>query len=207
VGGRERAAAAAVPALEIHRQPPALAPAPARARGARISSGARATERGADALYGSLRGAGAAPTDGRRSKYLLALHEKSKDELSAELENLRKELSELRVAQVANSSAAQKVNRIREVRKKIARVLTVMTIKTRKALREKHTNSKFLPKDLRPKLTRALRRRLSKAETHVLATAQKGGVAKKLVPRVTAREAKKRVIKRAARVVFAVKAE
>ena len=148
----------------------------------------------------------AAP-DEKRSVYLKSLHEKSKEELKEELEVLRKELSELRVAQVANQQAQAKLHKIKDVRKRIARVLTVQTIKTRLAEREKYAKSKFLPKDLRPKLTRAIRRRLSKKETHVLATGQKGATVKKLVPRLTAREAKKRVVQRKARVVFAVKAE
>jgi hypothetical protein len=48
------------------------------------------------------------------------------------------------------------------VRKSIARVLTVMNQKQRQNLREFYKNKKFLPLDLRPKKTRAIRRRLTK---------------------------------------------
>lgn len=48
------------------------------------------------------------------------------------------------------------------VRKSIARVLTVMNHKSRQNLREYYKNKKYLPLDLRPKKTRAIRRRLTK---------------------------------------------
>jgi hypothetical protein len=48
------------------------------------------------------------------------------------------------------------------VRKSIARVLTVMNQKARLNLREYYKNKKYLPLDLRPKKTRAIRRRLTK---------------------------------------------
>ena len=48
------------------------------------------------------------------------------------------------------------------VRKSIARVLTVMNQKQRQNLREFYKNKKYLPLDLRPKKTRAIRRRLTK---------------------------------------------
>ena len=132
---------------------------------------------------------------------------KSKEDLEAELQDLRKDLSELRVAQVAQGQQSAKLNRIKETRKKIARVLTVISHQTIAGLRAKHANAKYLPLDLRPKLTRALRRRLTKEETHVKATGPKPAEVKKLVPRVTLREAKKRAAVKAARVVYAVKAE
>lgn len=47
------------------------------------------------------------------------------------------------------------------VRKSIARVLTVMNQKQRQNLREFYKNKKYLPLDLRPKKTRAIRRRLT----------------------------------------------
>ena len=52
------------------------------------------------------------------------LRVKTKQELVAQLKDLKKELSQLRVAQV-NSGAAGKLVRIGTVRKNIARVLTV----------------------------------------------------------------------------------
>jgi large subunit ribosomal protein L35e len=48
------------------------------------------------------------------------------------------------------------------VRKSIARVLTVINQKARKNTREYYKDKKFLPLDLRPKKTRAIRRRLTK---------------------------------------------
>ena len=44
----------------------------------------------------------------------------------------------------------------------IARVLTVISQKQKAALREAYKNKKFIPLDLRPKKTRAIRRRLTK---------------------------------------------
>jgi hypothetical protein len=51
-----------------------------------------------------------------------------------------------------------------EVRKSIARVLTVINANQRAQLRLFYKNKKYIPLDLRPKLTRELRRRLTKFE-------------------------------------------
>lgn len=48
------------------------------------------------------------------------------------------------------------------VRLGIAQVLTVMSQKQKSALREAYSKKKYLPLDLRPKKTRAIRRRLTK---------------------------------------------
>ena len=56
------------------------------------------------------------------------------------------------------------------VRKSIARVLTVMNQKARQNLREYYKNKKYVPLDLRPKKTRAIRRRLTKVCIVVLRT-------------------------------------
>ena len=48
------------------------------------------------------------------------------------------------------------------VRLSIAQVLTVMQQKQKAALREVYKNKKLMPLDLRPKKTRAIRRRLTK---------------------------------------------
>uniref|UniRef100_A0A804RHG7 60S ribosomal protein L35 n=1 Tax=Zea mays TaxID=4577 RepID=A0A804RHG7_MAIZE len=48
------------------------------------------------------------------------------------------------------------------VRTSIARVLTVISQKQKSALREAYKKKKLLPLDLRPKKTRAIRRRLTK---------------------------------------------
>lgn len=51
-----------------------------------------------------------------------------------------------------------------DVRKSIARVLTVINANQRAQLRLFYKNKKYTPLDLRPKLTRDLRRRLTKYE-------------------------------------------
>jgi len=48
------------------------------------------------------------------------------------------------------------------VRKSVARVLTVTNQKARQNIREYYKNKKYLPLDLRPKKTRAIRRRFTK---------------------------------------------
>ncbi|WZY90773.1 hypothetical protein YC2023_047508 [Brassica napus] len=68
------------------------------------------------------------------------LREKSKTDLSAQLQDFKAELTLLRVA----------------------KVLTVISQKQKLALREAYKTKKFLPLDLRPKKTRAIRRRLTK---------------------------------------------
>jgi len=80
-----------------------------------------------------------------------------------QLEELKKELSELRVAKVTGG-AASKLAKIKVVRKSIARVLTVYNQTQKAKLREKFTGSKYMPMDLRRKKTRAIRRRLTKHE-------------------------------------------
>lgn len=79
------------------------------------------------------------------------------------LKDLRKELDELRIASVTDG-AASKVAKIKGVRKSIARVLTVHNQMQKESLRKAAEGSKYMPKDLRAKQTRAMRRRLSKSE-------------------------------------------
>ncbi|BCR86832.1 60S ribosomal protein uL29 [Aspergillus chevalieri] len=88
---------------------------------------------------------------------------KSKDDLTNQLEELKTELNQLRVQKIAGG-ASSKTQRIHDVRKSIARVLTVINLNQRAQLRLFYKNKKFLPLDLRPKYTRALRRRLTKNE-------------------------------------------
>ncbi|KAJ4959745.1 hypothetical protein NE237_019655 [Protea cynaroides] len=109
---------------------------------------------------------------GRRSvggrRYLqmarIKVHElrtKSKTDLLNQLKELKAELALLRVAKVTGG-APNKLSKIKVVRLSIARVLTVISQKQKAALREAYKNKKFLPLDLRPKKTRAIRRRLTK---------------------------------------------
>ena len=55
-------------------------------------------------------------------------------------------------------------SRSKIVRKSIARVLTVVSQSQRAALRGAYKGKKHLPLDLRPKKTRAIRRRLTAAQ-------------------------------------------
>ncbi|OMP02691.1 Ribosomal protein L29 [Corchorus olitorius] len=89
------------------------------------------------------------------------LRQKSKNDLLAQLKDLKAELSLLRVAKVTGG-APNKLSKIKVVRLSIAQVLTVISQKQKAALREVYQKKKFLPLDLRPKKTRAIRRRLTK---------------------------------------------
>eukprot|EP00941_MAST-03F_sp_MAST-3F-sp1_P006291 g6291.t1 len=86
----------------------------------------------------------------------------SKDSLLKKLEDLKQELAALRVAKVTGG-AAGKLAKIKVVRKSIARVLTVYN-QTQKARLRKMNWGKYTPKDLRAKKTRAIRRRMTKAQ-------------------------------------------
>merc|ERR1712116_76172 len=63
------------------------------------------------------------------------LRTKKKEELLKQLDELKKELSQLRVAKVT-SGAASKLSKIRVVRKSIARILIVMNQKQKENLRK-----------------------------------------------------------------------
>ncbi|KAG6528330.1 hypothetical protein ZIOFF_010483 [Zingiber officinale] len=89
------------------------------------------------------------------------LRGKTKTELQNQLKELKNELSLLRVAKVTGG-APNKLSKIKVVRLSIARVLTVISQKQKSALREVYKKKKLLPLDLRPKKTRAIRRRLTK---------------------------------------------
>ncbi|EGB02885.1 hypothetical protein AURANDRAFT_34777 [Aureococcus anophagefferens] len=91
------------------------------------------------------------------------LRTKNKGELLKQLEELKNELAQLRVAKVTGG-AASKLAKIGSVRKSIARVLTVYNQTQKGKLREVYAGKKFVPKDLRAKKTRALRRALTADE-------------------------------------------
>merc|ERR1719146_487931 len=95
--------------------------------------------------------------------YELRKQSKSKADLSKQLEELRNELSSLRVTKVTGG-AASKLSKIKVVRKNIARVLTVINEYQKGALREHYDGLKYAPLDLRVKKTRAIRRRLTQFE-------------------------------------------
>ncbi|RZR86718.1 hypothetical protein BHM03_00013958 [Ensete ventricosum] len=106
------------------------------------------------------------------------LRGKTKVELQNQLKDLKNELSLLRVAKVhacvvllfdgshtfgSSIGVGRKV-----VRLSIARVLTVISQKQKAALREVYKKKKLMPLDLRPKKTRAIRRRLTKHQVTCL---------------------------------------
>merc|ERR1711976_477879 len=91
------------------------------------------------------------------------LRGKKSDELLKQLDELKVELSQLRVAKVTGG-AASKLAEIHIVRKSIARVLTVIHQTQKENLRKFYKNKKYRPKDLRKRQTRAIRRHLTKHE-------------------------------------------
>merc|ERR1711976_24577 len=94
------------------------------------------------------------------------LREKSKEELLKQLDELKNELSQLRVSKVSGQGGPSKLGKIKVIRKSIARVLTVYNQTQRASIlaARKASNSKYVPLDFRAKKTRAIRRRLSKAQ-------------------------------------------
>jgi len=91
------------------------------------------------------------------------LRTKSKGDLLSQLKELKTELAALRVAKVTGG-APNKLSKIKEVRLSIAQVLTVIRQNQLKNLREAFNGKKYLPLDLRPKKTRAIRRKLTTHE-------------------------------------------
>merc|ERR1712170_138355 len=91
------------------------------------------------------------------------LRGKKKEDLLKQLNELKVELSQLRVAKVTGG-AASKLSKIRIVRKSIARVLTVINQTQKENLRKFYRGKKHKPVDLRPKKTRAIRKALTKHE-------------------------------------------
>ncbi|KAG7366133.1 50S ribosomal protein L29 [Nitzschia inconspicua] len=87
----------------------------------------------------------------------------SKEDLLKSLQEHRKELSELHVAKVTDG-AASKIAKIKSVRKSIARILTVHNQQQKEGIRKAVAGAKYIPKDLRAKKTRAMRRALTKSE-------------------------------------------
>ena len=102
------------------------------------------------------------------------------EQLEKNLQELRNELSSLRVNKVA-SGVASKLAKIRVVRKTIAKHLTVINQKRRQELKDAFSSraniKKFneenkttysvnkTPKELRARLTKSLRRRLTKEQS------------------------------------------
>ena len=87
----------------------------------------------------------------------------SKSDLLKQLEELKQELAQLRVAKVTGG-AASKLAKIGVVRKNIARVLTVFNTTAKAKLRQATAGDKYRPMALRHKKTRAIRRALTVTE-------------------------------------------
>ncbi|KAJ9638699.1 60S ribosomal protein L35 [Exophiala oligosperma] len=100
------------------------------------------------------------------------LWNKGRDDLKKQLDELKTELGQLRVQKIAGG-ASSKLTRIHDLRKSIARVLTVINANQRHQLRLFYQKKKYLPLDLRPKQTRAIRRRLSKKDASRITEKQK----------------------------------
>jgi large subunit ribosomal protein L35e len=101
------------------------------------------------------------------------LWSKNKADLAKQLTELKTELGQLRTQKIAGGSAS-KLTKIHDIRKGIAKVLTVINANQRAQLRLFYKKAKYLPLDLRPKQTRAIRRRLTKHESEkVLAKTKK----------------------------------
>ncbi|XP_061061491.1 large ribosomal subunit protein uL29-like [Eubalaena glacialis] len=93
------------------------------------------------------------------------LRGKKEEELLKPLEDPKVEMAQLRVAKVTGG-AASKLSKIQVVRKSIARVLTAIN-QTQIENHRKFYKGKYKPLDLRPKKTRAMRRRLNKREENL----------------------------------------
>ncbi|CAD5234698.1 unnamed protein product [Bursaphelenchus xylophilus] len=91
------------------------------------------------------------------------LRGKKKEELLQVLEEQKNELANILVSKVT-AGPTSKLAKINVIRKNIARVLTVVNQSQRENLRKLYKNKKYVPKDLRHKKTRALRRALTKHE-------------------------------------------
>jgi large subunit ribosomal protein L35e len=88
------------------------------------------------------------------------------------LKELKAELALLRVAKVTGG-APNKLSKIKVVRLSIAQVLTVISQTQKASLRQAYSKKKYLPLDLRPKKTRAIRRRLTKHQLSIKTERQK----------------------------------
>lgn len=113
-------------------------------------------------------------------KYLaFKLRSKTVEELREILEEHKKELSSLKVKKVVSGTQTS-IAQIGVIRKAIARILTIINLKKREEIKSAFQNRKSIkqyneanktsyslsktPKELKPRLTRALRRKLSKKQ-------------------------------------------
>lgn len=118
---------------------------------------------------------------------------KKNDELLIDLKNLREELQKIRFTK-GSGTAVAKLSKIKPLRKQIARVLTIirenrknevvsnLRVRTHKEVKDnqaedvkkiiKNLKYNHVPKDLRPKKTRAIRRRMTKFEMKLVTLKQ-----------------------------------
>ncbi|KAH1227576.1 60S ribosomal protein L35 [Glycine max] len=76
-------------------------------------------------------------------------------------------MARIKVYELRNKTKAELLNQLKDLKAelallRVAKVLTVISQKQKAALREAYKKKKYLPLDLRPKKTRAIRRRLTK---------------------------------------------
>ena len=95
---------------------------------------------------------------------------KNNKELLDDLKKLREDLQTIRFTKVSGTAVA-KLAKIKILRKQIARVLTILR-ENKKAEVIKNLKMKHIPLDLRPKLTRAKRRRMTKFERKLVTLRQ-----------------------------------
>jgi large subunit ribosomal protein L35e len=91
------------------------------------------------------------------------LRTKDPKDVQKQLEELKSELAQLRVAKVSGGAGA-KLGKIKHVRKAIARVLTIQSETRRAAAKAEYAGKALKPLDQRRKLTRSLRRELTNGQ-------------------------------------------
>ena len=118
---------------------------------------------------------------------------KNNSELLADLKKLREDLQKIRFTK-GSGTAVAKLSKIKDLRKQIARILTIirehkkedvvkeLRTKVTKEVKDgkeeevkttiKNLKMKHIPLDLRPKLTRAMRRRMTKFERKLVTLRQ-----------------------------------
>lgn len=100
------------------------------------------------------------------------LRDNKKEDLKKQLDELKNELSQLRVAKVSGQGGPAKLAKIKVIRKSIARVLTVYNQTQRKTLQKAYRKRSFKPLDFRVKKTHALRAALTKHQAGLKTTRQ-----------------------------------
>ena len=129
----------------------------------------------------------------KATKHAKEFRGKKNEELLGELKKLREELQKIRFTR-SSGTAVSKLSKIKDLRKQIARILTVIrenkkeevikNLKTKVTQEKKEDKEeevkttiknlkmKHIPLDLRPKLTRAMRRRMTKFERKLVTLRQ-----------------------------------